>query len=664
MSPPIDPSYSLGFSGNALSYLSLPVDKNIYLEFGRGDFTIEWQQYQTDIHAHPRPFQVGTYPGAKIGVSIESGQVYFWNGSPRGMVYLNDFKNKWLYFAISRISGTTYFFVNNTLVQSFSDSTDYSGFGSNTLTIGNEMNPTVGSAFGGYIYGFTWTKGIGRYSAANPPQIKPQPFYPSTTDPSNLLVLYGGQFSGVLGGNVINTNVSSYSEVPDYNHVNITSVTSPGIFSATAITQGDPLVYSNITFTGTMSIDGAFKFIDSYFVPGPTDSYYTGPIFFVPSYPNIINYTTVYDFSDVTVQVNPQTITPTISENPTASNITQYHQLCNQCNDHQPGSELSGGKAVNPGTNHQVPGKFQFSNEYQYMDDSGTKTVSVDFIPDDTDTYNTVTFDIEIKVLPPIPASMVFDAQSSLLLQDHAFEIGNNDFTIEWQQYLIDTTSEMVYFFLYGDFGASIIDNSFNFITPSNTESFYLDPELYVNKWAYFSISRKNQYIYIFVNGSLFHSFPNADNISIDPPLFYIGHGLFNGFMYGFVYNNYEGLYDETNLPQDPKITIPTLPVFNNLDYALVLCGEAFGGSAPRSQDVLNINVGLNGPVPNYNSTDIVDDITLWNGEHNPNLQDLIIKKTPIRVINSHDRIRNFNNNISCKKIKTGLPYVAKIIHK
>jgi hypothetical protein len=63
---------SLSFLGNATSYLRIPnVDA---FDFGTGDFTIEWYQYQTDNNSYPRIFQVGNYPGGNtIGVSIENG---------------------------------------------------------------------------------------------------------------------------------------------------------------------------------------------------------------------------------------------------------------------------------------------------------------------------------------------------------------------------------------------------------------------------------------------------------------------------------------------------------------------------------------------------------------------------------------------------------------
>jgi len=68
---------SLSFLGNSTSYLRIP-NTNAF-DFGTGDFTIEWYQYQTDSNPFPRIFQVGNYTtGIFIGVSIERGILYYW----------------------------------------------------------------------------------------------------------------------------------------------------------------------------------------------------------------------------------------------------------------------------------------------------------------------------------------------------------------------------------------------------------------------------------------------------------------------------------------------------------------------------------------------------------------------------------------------------------
>lgn len=73
---------SLSFLGDATSYLRIPNSPDF--NFGTGDFTIEWFQYQTDSNPFPRVFQIGSYAaGTSIGVSIEGGSFYYWtNTSP------------------------------------------------------------------------------------------------------------------------------------------------------------------------------------------------------------------------------------------------------------------------------------------------------------------------------------------------------------------------------------------------------------------------------------------------------------------------------------------------------------------------------------------------------------------------------------------------------
>ena len=197
---------SLSFAGNAYSYLTIANAPG--LKFGTGDFTIEWWQYQTDTNSFPRIFQMGNYPSASIGVSIEGGTFYYWNGSPRAFGSLVSYKNTWVHFAICRSANSTTVYKNGIQFgSSLSDSTNYSG--SQPLTIGNENNPSSGAGFGGYIVGFNWVKGVALYTAN---------FTPPTTLPSvtgnTVLVLSGANFQGSLGSTVVNTNVTTSTQLP------------------------------------------------------------------------------------------------------------------------------------------------------------------------------------------------------------------------------------------------------------------------------------------------------------------------------------------------------------------------------------------------------------------------------------------------------------------
>jgi hypothetical protein len=69
------------------------------LNFGTGDFTIEWYQYQTDENSFPRIFEMGYFDddNISIGVSIEGGTFFYWtNTSSNGIAYFEptEYKNQ------------------------------------------------------------------------------------------------------------------------------------------------------------------------------------------------------------------------------------------------------------------------------------------------------------------------------------------------------------------------------------------------------------------------------------------------------------------------------------------------------------------------------------------------------------------------------------------
>jgi hypothetical protein len=99
----------MSFEGNANSFLSISNQED--LRMGTGDFTIEWWQYQTDSNSWPRVFSMGNYP-ATIGVSIEGGTFYFWNGTARSFGSAGTYKNAWVHFAIARQGSTLRVFKN------------------------------------------------------------------------------------------------------------------------------------------------------------------------------------------------------------------------------------------------------------------------------------------------------------------------------------------------------------------------------------------------------------------------------------------------------------------------------------------------------------------------------------------------------------------------
>lgn len=199
---------SLSFLGNATSYLTVP--NNSQLDFGTGDFTVEWWQFQTDSNPYPRIFNYGgSYNTSSIifAVSIEGGTFYLWIGTnPNAVGNMNssDYKNKWVKFSICRSSGTISVYKDG---QQFGSTISYSSSITSTydLTIGNEtVGKSVGAAFGGLIYAFNWNVGTSLHSGVHAPS------YTLPTVTSNTIVMVTGTspyYFGVLGGTTINSNV-------------------------------------------------------------------------------------------------------------------------------------------------------------------------------------------------------------------------------------------------------------------------------------------------------------------------------------------------------------------------------------------------------------------------------------------------------------------------
>jgi hypothetical protein len=191
---------SLYFLGNSTSYISIP--NNADLNFGTGDFTVEWYQYQTDSNSFPRIFQKGNYPtNLSIGVSIEGGQFYYWrNNSPNAVVNLasSAYKNKWVHFAICRSSGITKVYMDGTSIFSLADTYDYTN--TQDMVVSNETVRSNPASFGGYLYYFHYVKGVAKYTAnftASTAMV--------TAIPETVLLLTADGASGSLGNTITNT---------------------------------------------------------------------------------------------------------------------------------------------------------------------------------------------------------------------------------------------------------------------------------------------------------------------------------------------------------------------------------------------------------------------------------------------------------------------------
>ena len=205
---------SLHFLGNENSYLRIPDTDGF--DFGTGDFTIEWYQYQTDSNPYPRIFQIGNYSDEmiSIGVSIEViedlGYFYFWGETSfnvETIIQSSDYKNKWVHFAICRSNGNRKLFLNGVLISITSDANNYNG--AHDLVISNESTPSNETAFGGYITYFSWVKGVALYTSS----FSLPTNYPTLTN-DHVLLLTASNFSGTLGSSVENVNVSTEQNTP------------------------------------------------------------------------------------------------------------------------------------------------------------------------------------------------------------------------------------------------------------------------------------------------------------------------------------------------------------------------------------------------------------------------------------------------------------------
>lgn len=161
--PAFDLEGTMNFAGTTASNLSVANDVSLRME--TGDFTIEWYQYQTDTSTFPRVFSFGSFPTANLGVSLEGGTFYVWDGgAARAMGSLGAYKSQWVHFAISRESGTLRTFKNGVLLATRANTT--TNYNSTlAMRIGNESNLSADASFGGYLTNFRMVKGSALYTA-------------------------------------------------------------------------------------------------------------------------------------------------------------------------------------------------------------------------------------------------------------------------------------------------------------------------------------------------------------------------------------------------------------------------------------------------------------------------------------------------------------------
>jgi len=169
---PTGMSSSMLFNGTT-GYVDIP-NGGIF-QFGTGDFTIEWWQYQTGSNPYPRVFSIGTYPTA-FGVSVEFGSIYYWTNTASAAIRSTaGVANTWVHIAVSRSSSVTRIFLNGVqLGANISDTANISN-SATALRIAAETTPAANTYFTGYISNFRSIKGSGLYTANFTPASLPMP---------------------------------------------------------------------------------------------------------------------------------------------------------------------------------------------------------------------------------------------------------------------------------------------------------------------------------------------------------------------------------------------------------------------------------------------------------------------------------------------------------
>jgi len=260
------------FNGTVGSYIDISNTSD--LSFGTGDFTIEWMQYSMGTKMMPYLFQKGT-----IGSSIEFNNLFYcWPSAIP--LKIENYKNRWVHIAISRVTGTRYVFFDGLLMASVADSVNYTNTA--IFTIGNKNVKSTENAFQGYLYNFHIVKGVGKYGGgANP----------------NFVVNNGGLSVSTNTVALINGYDVSGSSASSVNKVGVVKTfltvnTVPGQVSSVSVAGGYKQAvcrFTAPTYTGGSPVSGYKYSIDNRVTYLDTNS--TAPYFVIRDLSDGVNYT-------------------------------------------------------------------------------------------------------------------------------------------------------------------------------------------------------------------------------------------------------------------------------------------------------------------------------------------------------------------------------------
>lgn len=197
---------SYSFTGSTSSYVYYMTNvgiNNPSINFGSGDYTIEWWQYDLGSSSFPRIFWYVTTSGTlNLGMSQEgtaaSRSCYIWSPGGTNLSTTAIATNTWFHFAIVRISGKIYFYKNGTLLNT--------GGTVNTSNITSTVsNWYIGSKAGGglaseqfygYITNFRVCNGVGVYTGNFTVPITP--LQTTQSSGSNISAITTGQCAFLL----------------------------------------------------------------------------------------------------------------------------------------------------------------------------------------------------------------------------------------------------------------------------------------------------------------------------------------------------------------------------------------------------------------------------------------------------------------------------------
>ena len=137
---------------------------SVDFQFGSGDFTIEWYQYQTTLTGTQRVFSYGTQIAGQINGTTNAFEVILNNVTVYTQVLTNYYESQWRHIAITRQGTSLRVFYDGTqLGTTVTNSTNVAN-ASTVFCIGNASTPISGSSFLGKITNFHVLKGTALYT--------------------------------------------------------------------------------------------------------------------------------------------------------------------------------------------------------------------------------------------------------------------------------------------------------------------------------------------------------------------------------------------------------------------------------------------------------------------------------------------------------------------